>query len=48
VHLRDVGQWDPLPPHLEAAYRHGGAEAQAAFWGDGEPDDSMLRQFAGA
>ncbi len=46
--LRDVGCWDPLPAHLELAYRTRGADAQRAFWGDGDPDDSMLHGFAAA
>ncbi len=46
--VRDVGCWDPMPVHLELAYRTRGAEAQRAFWGDGDPDDSMLHGFAAA
>ncbi len=46
--LRDVGCWDPMPVHLDVAYRTRGAEAQRAFWGDGDPDDSMLHGFAAA
>jgi hypothetical protein len=46
--LRDVGRWDPLPGHLDLAYRARGADAQRAFWGDGDPDDSMLHGFAAA
>jgi hypothetical protein len=48
AYLRDVGCWDPLPAHLELAYRTRGADAQRAFWGDGDPDDSMLHGFAAA
>ena len=48
AYLRDVGCWDPMPPHLEIAYRTRGAAAQRAFWGDGDPDDSMLHRFAAA
>ena len=48
AYLRDVGGWDPLPAHLELAYRTCGADAQRAFWGDGDPDDSMLQGFAAA
>jgi hypothetical protein len=47
-YLRDVGCWDPLPAHLGLAYRARGSEAQRAFWGDGDPADSMLHGFAGA
>jgi hypothetical protein len=46
--IRDVGCWDPLPPHLDLVYRSRGAEAQRAFWGDGDPDDSMLLGFGAA
>jgi hypothetical protein len=44
--IRDVGSWDPLPPHLELPYRLGGHRAQVAFWGDGAPEQSMLHQLA--
>lgn len=46
--IRDVGSWDPLPPHLALTYRAGGHAAQRAFWGDGAPERSMLHQFASA
>jgi hypothetical protein len=46
--LRDVGCWDPLPMHLGLAYRTRGADAQRAFWGDGDPAHSMLHGFAAA
>ena len=46
--VRDVGCWDPLPAHLDLAYRTRGAQAQRAFWGDGDPADSMLHGFAAA
>lgn len=44
--LRDVGCWDPMPLHLDVAYRTRGAEAQRAFWGGGHADENMLRAFA--
>jgi hypothetical protein len=44
--IRDVGCWDPLPPHLAAAYATGGREAQAAFWGPEPEETSMLAQLA--
>ena len=44
--IRDVGAWDPLPPHLAAAYRARGREAQQQFWGPGPQDRSMLAQLA--
>ena len=46
--VRDVGCWDPLPMHLDLAYRTRGVHGQRAFWGDGDPDDSMLHGFAAA
>lgn len=47
-YVRDVGCWDPLPAHLDLAYRVRGSEAQRAFWGGGDPADSMLHGFASA
>lgn len=47
-YVRDVGCWDPLPAHLDLAYRARGSEAQRAFWGGGDPADSMLHGFASA
>lgn len=47
-YVRDVGCWDPLPAHLDLAYRARGSEAQRAFWGGGDPADSMLHGFAAA
>ncbi len=44
--IRDVGQWDPLPPHLAATYRLAGRAAQHRFWGPDDPDGSMLAQLA--
>ncbi len=44
--LRDVGSWDPLPPHLALPYRLAGDAAQRAFWGSGLPEQSVLHQFA--
>lgn len=43
--LRDVGQWDPLPWHLAQAYQRAGRAGQAAFWGEGDPSESMLHQM---
>jgi hypothetical protein len=45
-YIRDVGCWDPLPPHLAAAYATAGREAQAAFWGPEPEETSMLAQLA--
>lgn len=46
--VRDVGEWDPLPPAQAAAYRGGGRSAQHAFWGPGDPERSLLVQLARA
>ncbi len=46
--LRALGTWDPMPWHLETAYRRVGHRAQQAFWGGGEPQESMLHQIAEA
>lgn len=43
--IRDVGSWDPLPPHLAAAYV-GGKRAQRAFWGAGTPAQGVFQQLA--
>ena len=43
---RDIGSWDPLPPHLAALYRMGGARAQRAFWGEGRPEQCIFWQLA--
>jgi hypothetical protein len=44
--IRDVGAWDPLPPHLAAAYRAAGRAAQREFWGPEPAERSMLAQLA--
>ena len=41
-----MGAWDPLPPHLDAAYRAAGREAQHQFWGPAPAARSMLAQLA--
>jgi hypothetical protein len=46
AHVRDVGSWDPLPPHLEVPHRAGGHRSQVAFWGPDDPEASMLVQLA--
>jgi hypothetical protein len=46
AYVRAAGTWDEMPWHLEQAYRRAGAEAQAAFWGEGDPQESMLHQIA--
>jgi hypothetical protein len=45
-YIRDVGEWDPLPLPLAAAYAGGGADAQHAFWGPEDRTGSMLVQLA--
>lgn len=47
--VRAAGTWDPMPFHLEQAYRRAGRDAQHAFWGEGEEErQSMLHQIADA
>jgi hypothetical protein len=46
--VRAAGTWDPMPWHLEQAYRRAGRDAQHAFWGQGAIESqSMLHQLAG-
>ncbi len=44
--IRDVGAWDPLTPHLAAAYHTAGKAAQRQFWGPTPAERSMLAQLA--
>jgi hypothetical protein len=45
--VKAAGTWDPMPWHLDRAYRIAGREAQHAFWGQGEVVRlSMLHQLA--
>lgn len=45
--VRAAGTWDPMPWHIEQAYRRAGRDAQHAFWGQGSnPTLSMLHQLA--
>jgi hypothetical protein len=45
-YVRAAGTWDPMPWHLEYAYRMAGRQAQHAFWGHGGRDEqSMLCQL---
>ena len=45
--VRAAGTWDPMPWHIDQAYRIAGREAQHAFWGQGENvAQSMLHQLA--
>jgi hypothetical protein len=45
--VRAAGTWDPMPWHIDQAYRRAGRDAQHAFWGEGaDPEESMLHQIA--
>jgi len=45
--VKAAGTWDPMPWHLEQAYRVAGRDAQHAFWGlGGDVAKSMLHQLA--
>jgi len=45
--VRAAGTWDPMPWHLDEAYRRSGRDAQQAFWGEGGLErQSMLHQLA--
>ena len=45
--VRAAGTWDPMPWHIDRAYRMSGREAQHAFWGQGDVARlSMLHQLA--
>jgi hypothetical protein len=45
--VRAAGTWDPMPWHINQAYRIAGREAQHAFWGEGNRvTQSMLHQLA--
>lgn len=47
--VRAAGTWDPMPWHLDRAYRVSGRDAQHAFWGQGGTErQSMLHQLAAA
>jgi hypothetical protein len=47
VWVRAAGTWDPMPWHVEQAYRTAGRDAQHAFWGqDNIVAQSMLHQLA--
>ena len=41
--LKAAGTWDPMPWHLDKAYKAAGNEAQHAFWG--QRDDEALSMF---
>jgi hypothetical protein len=45
--VRAAGTWDPMPWHLDQAYRRAGRDAQHAFWGQtSDLEDSMLHQIS--
>jgi len=45
--VRAAGTWDPMPWHVDRAYRIAGSDAQHAFWGQGGVERlSMLHQLA--
>jgi hypothetical protein len=45
--VRAAGTWDPMPWHIDQAYRIAGREAQHAFWGQGNiVGQSLLHQLA--
>ena len=45
--VRAAGTWDPMPWHVDRAYRIAGSEAQHAFWGQGDVARlSLLHQLA--
>lgn len=45
--VRAAGTWDPMPWHIDQAYRIAGREAQHAFWGQGnDVAQSLLHQLA--
>jgi hypothetical protein len=45
--VRAAGTWDPMPWHIDRAYRVAGSQAQHAFWGQGGVARlSMLHQLA--
>ena len=47
VWVKAAGTWDPMPWHINQAYRVAGREAQHAFWGQGNiSPQSMLHQLA--
>jgi len=46
AYLRAAGTWDPMPWYVDQGYRRAGYDAQRAFWGQGAPAQSMLRQIA--
>lgn len=47
AYVRAAGTWDPMPWHIDRAYKVAGREAQHAFWGqNGVERLSLLHQLA--
>jgi hypothetical protein len=47
AYVRAAGTWDPMPWHIDQAYKRAGRDAQHAFWGQGaDVAESMLHQIA--
>jgi hypothetical protein len=46
TYLRAAGTWDPMQRHLAELYERVGRHSQHAFWGMGNPEESMLHQIA--
>jgi hypothetical protein len=45
--VKAAGTWDPMPWHVDQAYRRTGRDAQHAFWGQGDAvEKSLLHQLA--
>jgi hypothetical protein len=45
--VRAAGTWDPMPWHIDRAYRVAGRDAQHSFWGEGNVERlSLLHQLA--
>ena len=45
--VRAAGTWDPMPWHVDKAYKIAGSDAQHAFWGQGDDAElSLLHQLA--
>ena len=45
--VRAAGTWDPMPWHIDQAYRRAGRDAQHAFWGQtSDAEESLLHQIA--
>ena len=38
--VRAAGTWDPMPWHVDKAYKIAGSDAQHAFWGQGDDADA--------